>query len=220
VDVRGNALSLIAREAARKRPGRVFISSLCDGWQPVEARYALTRRCIEVLLRHGFSLRIHTKSTLVARDFDLLGGHPSIELGMTITTLEPKVAALFEPGASPPPERVDVLRRAQHLGIPVFVFLAPLLPLISDRGEGLAALFDMVRELGPDYVLADRLNPRYGMWPTVRSALEKHDPALVPEYHRLLYDHRTGEQYTADLRRRVTLEAGRHGLLDRLRLVC
>ena len=218
VDVRINARQLIEKEAARKRPGRVFISSVSDGWQPLEEKYRLTRQCLEILLQYNYAINAQTKSALVERDFDLFKGHPDVELGMTLTTIDPKVAALFEPEASTPRERIEVLNRANELGIHTFVFLGPLLPYISDRGKGLGDLLDTVTKINPHYFLVDRLNPRYGMWATVSATLAEHDPKLVPEYRKILYGRETREWYSRELRQRVGAEAQRRGLANKMRL--
>lgn len=217
VDVRINAPQLIEKEAARKRPGRVFISSVSDGWQPLEEKYRLTRRCLEVLLRHNYALNIQTKSALVQRDFDLMKGHHNIDLGMTLTTTEPEVAALFEPKASPPQERIEALCKANGIGIRTFVFLGPLLPYISDRGKGLEGLLDAVARINPDYFLVDRLNLRWGIWSKVSATLARYDPELVPEYRKILYDKQVSEGYTGELRQRISREARQHGLTSKLR---
>jgi len=47
VDVKVNAPELLTQEITRKRPGKVWISGVCDPYQPLEASYKLTRRCLE-----------------------------------------------------------------------------------------------------------------------------------------------------------------------------
>ncbi len=54
VDVKVNAVEVLKRQLRRAEPGSVFVSSACDGWQPVEAQWRLTRRCCELLLERGF----------------------------------------------------------------------------------------------------------------------------------------------------------------------
>lgn len=216
VDVRVNAPLLLEREAARKRPGRVYVSSVSDAWQPSEQAYRLTRRCLELLLRYGYSLFLQTKNALVLRDFDLIEGHRNVELGVTVTTLQPGVASLFEPGASPPGERLEVVKKAKSIGVRTFVFLGPLLPGISDGGEGLRQLFEAVAEVAPDRVLVDCLNPRYGMWPAVSAAVSQYDPGLVALYRGILYDRQERAQYTGDLHQKVRGLATGCGLGDRI----
>ena len=87
VDVKANAVETLKRQLRRAAPGEVFISSACDGWQPVEAEYRLTRRCCELLLERGFRLRTLTKSRLILRDLDLFAGH-DVRVGVTITSLD------------------------------------------------------------------------------------------------------------------------------------
>lgn len=217
VDVRVNAPLLLEREAGRKRPGQVYISSVSDAWQPTEQVYGLTRRCLELLLRHGYSLFLQTKNALVLRDFDLLTGHRNVELGVTVTTLRPGVASLFEPGASSPGERLDVVKKARGIGVRTFVFLGPLLPGISDGAEGLRQLLEAVAEIAPDSVLVDCLNPRYGMWPDISAAVSQYDPGLVALYRRVLYDREVRPVYTHDLRQRVSDLAACYGLGNRIR---
>src|SRR3990170_3901369 len=54
VDVKINAVSLLQGEIRRKRAGKVWISGVCDPYQPIEKEYELTKGCLEVLLRHGW----------------------------------------------------------------------------------------------------------------------------------------------------------------------
>jgi len=215
VDVRVNADLVVQRQLVRAHPGGVYMSSVCDSWQEPEAHYQVSRRCLEHLLNAHFPLILQTKNALVERDFDLLAGCDNVRLGVTVTTTDSATAALFEPGASPPVERLRVLREARRLGLQTFVFLGPLLPGVSDRGEGLRQLMAVVAELRPDFVFVDRLNRRAGMWPAVARAVCAHDAALLPEYRRILF---TAESagYDVALRKRVGDVAAAFGMLDRI----
>jgi len=213
VDVRVNAAEILERELVRARPATVFVSSVCDAWQELETKYLITRRCLELLLGAGFPLFLQTKSILIERDFDLLEGHAAVDLGVTVTTVDPNAARLFEPGASPPLERLRVLREARSLGIRTFAFVGPLLPGISDRGEGLRGLFAAVAEARPDSLFVDRLNRRSGMWPAVEAAASALAGGLVPEYRRVLFSAESG-RYESELRARVSDAAVACGLAD------
>ena len=92
VDVKVNAVEVLKRQLRRATPGSVFLSSACDGWQPVEAQWRLTRRCCELLLERGFQLHVLTKSALVLRDLDLFVGHP-VQIGVTLTTLDEQLSS-------------------------------------------------------------------------------------------------------------------------------
>jgi DNA repair photolyase len=215
VDVRANAARILERELGHSRPGTVYMSSVCDAWQPLEARYGITRRCLEFLLGAGFPLFLQTKSALIERDLDLLQGRPSVTLGITVTTQNDRLARLFEPGAAPPSQRLRVLRAAREQGIRTFIFLGPLLPGISDRGEGLRQLLRVAAEARADFLLVDRLNRRAGMWPAVSAAVSALDAALVPEYKKVLFSPES-DTYNAALRERVAVVASEYGLLQRI----
>ena len=60
-----NSAEVLAREVKRKTPGGVFVSSVCDAYQPMEKRYGLTRECLKILIDAGFHPGILTKSKLV-----------------------------------------------------------------------------------------------------------------------------------------------------------
>ncbi len=133
VDVKVNAPELLRRQIIRAKRGTVWISSVCDPYQPLEKKYRLTRRCLEILAEAQFPVNIQTKSALVLRDLDILTRFKEIEVGMTITTSDERIARMFEPGASTVEARIDALKAVHARGIPTFVFVGPLLPGGADR---------------------------------------------------------------------------------------
>ncbi len=215
VDVRVNAASVLQRQLVRARRGGVFMSSVCDAWQAAEEHYQLSRQCLRLLLDSGFPLFLQTKSVLAERDFDLLAGRDNVRFGVTVTTVDAAAALQFEPGASPPAERLRVLREARRIGLSTFVFLGPLLPGISDRGEGLRRLMAAVAQIQPDSLFVDRLNRRAGMWPAVARAVCAVDPALLAEYRSILFSPESSG-YEAALRHRVKEMASTFGLSHRI----
>lgn len=218
VDVKVNAPQVLAEEAKRKRVGRVFISSVCDGWQPREANYCLTRQCLEILLRYRYPLTILTKSTLAGRDLDLLTANAGIEFGVTITTLDEGLRRLIEPGSSASTERLELLQEAKRRGIPTYAFLGPLLPRLLDTGESLKSLLGAVREVGVDYFYIDRLNQRFGVWQSLRSLLQEHFPHLIEEYRMILFGDIASREYSERLMLSVSRIARELGIDAKMRL--
>ncbi|OGO44930.1 MAG: hypothetical protein A2Z05_02050 [Chloroflexi bacterium RBG_16_60_22] len=217
VDVKANAPQVLAREVKRKRLGRVFLSSVCDGWQPGEAQYGLTRQCLEMLLRYRFPVSILTKNALAERDFDLLtSSKDKVEFGVTITTLDESLRQLVEPQSSPSVERLRVLQEAGRLGIRTYAFLGPLMPGLSDSDENVAQLLEAVKDAGIDYCYVDRLNPRFGVWPSLKGMLQKRFPHLVEVYRKLLYDVGAREEYSVRLIQSINALARRQGLDDKI----
>jgi len=153
VDVKVNAPELLTREVLKKKVGRVWISGVCDPYQPLERKYRLTRRCLEILVRNDWPIMVQTKSPLVLRDIDILKQGGDIEVGFTITTADERMRKIFEPGAPPIAKRVAALETLHAEGIKTFAMIAPLLP----GADGLPALLkDSV-----GHVLVDRLNYHY-----------------------------------------------------------
>jgi DNA repair photolyase len=218
VDVKANAPGLLAREVKRRTIGTVFVSSVCDAWQPLEARYGLTRRCLEILLQHGFPVHTLTKSALAGRDLDILAVHHGlVDFGVTITTLDDSLARLMEPMAASPDRRLALLAEARAKGIRSYAFLGPLLPGLTDTEEQITRLLQAAREVGVDYLYLDRLNPRYGIWPDLKELLLRHYPHLAAQYGRVLFEPRSREEYTGRLRTTLQRLVARHGLEDRAR---
>lgn len=218
VDVKVNSPEILAKEVKRRGAGTVFLSSVCDAWQPSEAIYGLTRQCLEILLRHGYQVRTLTKSTLARRDLDLLASTGGVEFGVTVTTLDESIRGLIEPGSSPSAGRLALLEEARGKGIRTYAFLGPLVPFLCDTEENIEALLTAVRDVGVDYVYADRLNRRFGVWPALKSLLEEYFPDTLTRYRSIFFDESASQEYSERLMLSVQRLARRHGLEDRLRV--
>jgi DNA repair photolyase len=153
VDVKINAPEVLVKEIKRKPIGRVWVSGVCDPYQPAEKNYRLTRKCLEILLVSGWPVTIQTKSPLVLRDIDILKTSENVEVGFSITTAEEKIRRIFEPEAPPINERINALKSLHANRIKTFVMIAPLLPGAEKLPHELAGAVD--------FVLVDRLNYHY-----------------------------------------------------------
>ena len=164
VDAKTNAPSLLEREARKKPVGKVWISGVCDPYQPLERKYQLTKKCLEILLRQGWPVVIQTKSPLVLRDIELLKKLREVEVGLTITTADDGIRQIFEPNAPSIEERLNALEKLHLEGVRTFAMIAPILP----KAEGLVSqLSGKV-----DSVMIDRLNYYYSDWVYEKHKLE------------------------------------------------
>jgi DNA repair photolyase len=163
VDVKVNAPALLAKQIVKAKRGTIWFASVCDPYQPLEERYALTRRSLEVLIGRDFPVEIQTKSARVRSDLDVIRRIPDVEVGFTIATDDETIAGMFEPRASPVGERIEVLREFKAAGVSTFAFAGPLLP---GNPERLAALLAGA----VDRVLIDRMN----YVPAVRGFYARH----------------------------------------------
>jgi DNA repair photolyase len=151
VDVKVNAPELLEKQVKKTKKGVVWLSSVCDAYQPLESQYGLTRRCLEILARAGFPANVQTKSVFALRDIDVFKKFGDIQVGFTIATDDGRMAKLFEPGASPVEERINALAVLKSHGIRTFAFIGPLLP---GNPENLVAAL----EGKADEILIDRMN--------------------------------------------------------------
>lgn len=187
VDVRINSPQVLAKELLTSARGIVMLSSVTDPYQPLDKKYELTRKCLQKLLMYQFPITILTKSSLVLRDLDLLTKFSSCEVGFTITTLVDDDRKKIEPNSSPVEERLAALKELNQKGVKTYAFLGPMLPCITDDDENLKNLIKSFAETKVNYVLVDRLNMRWGVWPSVASLLRVHYPDLLPRYKQIFW---------------------------------
>ncbi len=215
VDVKVNAVETLKRQLRHTPPGEVFISSACDGWQPIEASWRLTRRCCELLLERGFQIHALTKSSLIREDIDLFRGH-SVQVGVTLTSLDEHLRELWEPGASSIRERLEVLEESRRAGLATSIMFGPVLPMLSDSQADLNAMLQQAADLGIDAIWIDALNRRPKVWPAVAELLRTYFPDLLPDYRKILFDEPFRKKYLAELRLRINHAVKQASLTDRV----
>jgi DNA repair photolyase len=130
---------------------RVALGTATDPYQPCEGRYRITRSCLEALRDGATPVSVVTKSSLVLRDRELLielARLPGTRVNFTITTLNASLSRLVEPGTPPPAQRLAVMRRLAGAGVPCGVYLAPVLPGLTDSEEAIATVAEATRDNG------------------------------------------------------------------------
>ena len=163
VDVKVNAPQLLAKQIQHNSPARVWISGVCDPYQPLEAKYRLTRQCLEILIANHWPVSVQTKSPLVTRDIDLLRAGEGVEVGLSIATADEHIRQIFEPHAPSIPSRIAALQAMYEAGIQTFVMIAPILPGAEDLPELLAGNADSVLVDRMNYHYADPVYRKYGL---------------------------------------------------------
>jgi DNA repair photolyase len=117
-------------------PRPIAMGTNTDPYQPVEAKWRITRGLLEVMSECRHPVSITTKSDRVTRDIDLLAPMAADGLAavaLSITSLDPKVARTVEPRAPHPERRLAAVRKLADAGIPVFVSISPVIPAITDH---------------------------------------------------------------------------------------
>jgi DNA repair photolyase len=151
VDVKVNAAEILRKQLRKAKSGTIWISSVCDPYQPLEAKFEITRSCLKELVDKQLPINIQTKSNLVLRDVDLFQHFTAITVGLSITTDDEQIAKKFEPGAPGINQRIDALANLHTAGLQTYAFIGPLLP--GNPSRLIARLEGKV-----DKILIDRMN--------------------------------------------------------------
>lgn len=138
----------------------IFISSVTDPYQGIEAKYKLTRQCLEILADYGFLgvVSILTKSNLVTRDIDAFKKLKHVVVGLTITSTDDSISRYFEKYAPPVTSRLEALKILNENGIKTYAFIGPLLPHFVAREQELEKLFQKLKEVGTKDIFIEHLN--------------------------------------------------------------
>lgn len=159
VYVKVNLPEVVAREVKVLKPGVVGLSTITDPYQPIESRYRLSRRLIEILCGAGFHVSIQTKSPLVIRDAELLARCGSlIDVGFTITTMGEHYRVI-EPNAPHPLARASALLKLSRAGVKTWIFLGPIIPGFNDKPADYEPILRLAKESGSQ-VTIDRFRVR------------------------------------------------------------
>jgi len=190
IEVKRNAPELL-EDTLKRRRKRVVIStgSMSDPYQPCEKELMLTRRCLEIIERHGFGASVITKSDLVLRDIDLfdsINRKAKSVLQMTLTVADDALSELLEPNVCTTARRYEVLKAFQRQGIPTVVWMTPILPFLTDTEENIRRILDYCFDADVKGIIC------YGAGVTLREgdreyyyrALDRHFPGLSDEYRR------------------------------------
>jgi DNA repair photolyase len=159
--VKANALELLEKELPRRRvKGKIGTGSMNDPYMPVEKRFDLTGRALEIIARHGFGVHINTKSDLVLRDVERLEaiGPEKASVCFSVSTAEDELGRKIEPGAALVSQRYQAMRALAERGIPVGVCMMPILPFLEDTLENITAIVERAAENGARFVV-----PWFGM---------------------------------------------------------
>ena len=215
--VKINAVELLDKELRSKRViGTIGFGSMSDPYLPVEKHYNLTRRALQVLVKHHFPAHIITKSDLVLKDLDVLMevSEVFLSVGFTLTTTDDDLARKIEPYAPLPSARLSAMRVLADNGIYAGTVMMPILPFLEDNPQNITAIVEQTAAHGGQFIipwlgmsLRDRQRAYY------YEQLKQHFPGLKEKYARQF-----GESYGAPanqakaLERLLRQECAKHGI--------
>lgn len=162
--IRENAPEQLEEILQRKRTWQETSSGkgvvlLCSGTDPYQNRAtaSITRRVVQILLKHDRRVRILTRSPLWLEDLDVLC-HPNVTVGMSLPHLNDEVSRQIEPGAPLPSDRYRALLKGAESGCRIYIAMAPTCP-----GMGVTQIAKHLEKLlllNPEVIFWEPINPR------------------------------------------------------------
>lgn len=188
IEVKKNAPGLLEQALKSKRSKcMIGTGSMSDPYMHCETELRMTRKCLEIIEKHGFGLAIQTKSDRILEDIDLLDSinrKAKCVVQITLTTYDEKLCSILEPNVCNTQKRIGVLEEMQKHGIPTVVWLSPILPFINDTEENITRILEECVRTGVKGIIC------FGMGVTLREgdreyfyeALDKHFPGMKERY--------------------------------------
>ncbi|MFN8660256.1 MAG: radical SAM protein [Thermomicrobiales bacterium] len=207
--VKSNVVEVLRRELGARswRREEVAIGTATDPYQPGEGRFTLMPGILQAFSDFQSPVSLVTKSTLVWRDrreLIHLQAVAGARVNFTITTLDPTIWRALEPGTPPPQKRLAIMRRLVDAGVPCGIFLAPVVPGITDSPVALAAIAEAAHAHGASWLWASPLR----LAPLVKEHflgwLGEFRPDLLTRYDLGFPGANTSPEYRAWLERQVT----------------
>ena len=177
--VKINAPELLRKEISRRAwKGEVIIfSGNTDCYQPLEAVYELTRKCLEVCAEFRNPVAIITKGALVRREAELLARmskEVSVSVSLSIPIGDDEMSKAIEPGTSPPSQRFETLRILSEAGVRTGVGVAPVIPGLNDNQ--ISSILQRAREAGATSAFLTLVRLSGQTLPVFRERLEQAFP--------------------------------------------
>jgi DNA repair photolyase len=221
--VKANLVEVLERELAgpRRDVDAVQLGTNTDPYQRAEGRYRLMPGVLRALARHGASISILTKGTLLRRDLPLLQSiarDVPVSIAMSIAIFDDELQQEVEPGTPTTRSRLETVRAAREAGLDCAVFAMPILPGLTDTREHLERAFAAIADAGATSAIASALHLRPGAREWYLQWLRAEHPELLPLYDRVYRDARgrfgsyAHPDYRSWLRDRIRPLQRRHGL--------
>ena len=188
IEVKQNAPELLEKVLKSKRKKcMIGTGEMSDPYMHCEENLSLTRRCLEIILENGFGVAIQTKSDRILRDINLLSEinrSAKCVVQMTLTTADDGLCRILEPNVCNTKRRIEVLEEMRKNGIPMIVWLTPILPFINDTENNITVILNECVRVGVKGIID------FGMGLTLRegdreyyyAALDKYFPGMKECY--------------------------------------
>ncbi len=193
LDVKLNAPKLLKAELEKlekkyksKNFGTIFFSSVTDPYTGMEAKYQLTRKCLEVLADFGYEgeISVQTKSGLITKDINVFKRLKKVLVGFTVTTLDDKVSRFLEVEAPPVSARIEAIKKLNENGISTYAFVGPMLPYFIKSKNKINKLLDKLQKAGVKEVWFEHIHLNSAVKARLFNYLKSENLKILEEFER------------------------------------
>lgn len=178
--IRRNIADILKEQIKERISDNLFIGSLSDPYMPLEEKYHLTRKCLQVLSSTNMHVYITTKSDneLILRDLDLL---KSFKIPATILL---GLSNLNQSDKGADNVNIKVANKLKHEGIDVWAFITPIMPYVMNVDEIIGALDTNI----PIYIDKLRVMTKGNQDKKIYNWINNKYPQYTKEYEKILYE--------------------------------
>jgi len=136
--VKKNAPELLQQKLNAKtwKTGVISLSGNTDCYQPIERKYELTRKILQLCLDFRQPVSIITKNAMIVRDIDILtklAAHKLVVVNISVTTMNEDLRRILEPRTATAHKKLQTIQQLSKAGIPIHVLMAPIIPALNDN---------------------------------------------------------------------------------------
>ncbi len=172
ITVKTNAIDILNKELDPSKKRKPFKSGYIilgggvgDSYQPIEEKYKLSRRALELIYKYRFPVHVLTKSILVKRDIDIIKKiheQKRAIVSFSFSGFDDKISSIFEPNVPTPCERLKAIDYFKKNDIPVGVFFLPVIPFITDKPDMIENALKKIKEHGVDFIIFGNMTLKEG----------------------------------------------------------
>lgn len=171
IKIKKNCIEILEKQLISKRKkGIIATGAMSDPYNPLEKKYELTKKSLQLIKKYGYGLLINTKSSLINRDIEIIrqiSEKKDVLIGITVTTSNQTLCNKIEPNTSTTIERIETIKKFTENKIYTGILLMPILPFLNDTIENIDQIIEYAR-----YSKADFIYPYFGV--TLRQNQKDH----------------------------------------------
>ena len=169
----------------------INIGGSTDSYQECEKDIKIMRDILKLMIKFKVPVIISTKSNLIVRDIDLikeLSNLTYVNIAFSLSTADPEISEIFEPGTPPPLSRIEALKEISKSGINSALHFFPVIPFVSDTENAVKTIVESAADSGCSYLMPGFLYLTGNISDLFFSRLHERSPELEKKI-KAVYEH-------------------------------